>query len=142
MMCHIFNLVKKLLNGSTQVILSVCLLPYHIFKPIFISLVHEQLQQQCSPTQETFNSCHPLSGIIEVTTFHLQIKKYIKYIIFFKVKISRYMWSYGHMHDDNFLSPSAAEELPVSSRCNKKFNRPCDVPSAGQVVSSSNPHTL
>ncbi|XP_030614914.1 probable G-protein coupled receptor 82 [Archocentrus centrarchus] len=60
------SLLRRVLRNIVviQVILSVCLLPYHIFKPIFISLVHEQLP--CSPTQEIFNSCHPLSSIIEL----------------------------------------------------------------------------
>ncbi|XP_054915735.1 probable G-protein coupled receptor 82 [Poeciliopsis prolifica] len=47
-----------------QVVLSVCLLPYHIFKPIFIMLAHYQsssLHPSCSST-----SCHPLSVFIEL----------------------------------------------------------------------------
>ncbi|XP_068589779.1 probable G-protein coupled receptor 82 [Cebidichthys violaceus] len=45
-----------------QVVLSVCLLPYHIFKPIFISLVIDQRQLMYSPG----NHCHPLSIFVEL----------------------------------------------------------------------------
>ncbi|XP_062258227.1 probable G-protein coupled receptor 82 [Platichthys flesus] len=45
-----------------QVVLSVCLLPYHIFKPIFISVAHHQLT---SPPN-TPTHCHPLSTLIEL----------------------------------------------------------------------------
>ncbi|XP_075886862.1 putative G-protein coupled receptor 82 [Nelusetta ayraudi] len=43
-----------------QVVLSVCLLPYHIFKPIFIVLAHSQ------PQVPSGNNCHPLSNIVEL----------------------------------------------------------------------------
>uniref|UniRef100_UPI0037E74334 probable G-protein coupled receptor 82 n=1 Tax=Semicossyphus pulcher TaxID=241346 RepID=UPI0037E74334 len=46
-----------------QAVLSVCLLPYHIFKPIFISLVHHQHLPTYSPEH---NLCHPLSNTIEL----------------------------------------------------------------------------
>ncbi|XP_051259272.1 probable G-protein coupled receptor 82 [Dicentrarchus labrax] len=46
-----------------QVVLSVCLLPYHIFKPIFISLAHDERQLTYSPGP---NHCHPLSTLIEL----------------------------------------------------------------------------
>ncbi|XP_072253497.1 probable G-protein coupled receptor 82 isoform X2 [Leuresthes tenuis] len=45
-----------------QVVLSVCLLPYHIFKPIFMTLAH-QPHLLLSPG---VGSCHPLSVLIEV----------------------------------------------------------------------------
>ncbi|XP_075961191.1 putative G-protein coupled receptor 82 [Anarhichas minor] len=45
-----------------QVVLSACLLPYHIFKPIFISLVNDQRQLMYSPG----NHCHPLSIFVEL----------------------------------------------------------------------------
>uniref|UniRef100_A0A3B5QLC6 G protein-coupled receptor 82 n=1 Tax=Xiphophorus maculatus TaxID=8083 RepID=A0A3B5QLC6_XIPMA len=54
-----------------QVVLSLCLLPYHIFKPIFIILAHYQsssLDSSCSAT-----TCHPLNVFIEVTEFHLHV---------------------------------------------------------------------
>ncbi|XP_014886192.1 probable G-protein coupled receptor 82 [Poecilia latipinna] len=46
-----------------QVVLSLCLLPYHIFKPIFIILAHYQPASlhSCSAT-----TCHPLSVFIEL----------------------------------------------------------------------------
>ncbi|KAM4730622.1 putative G-protein coupled receptor 82 [Anableps anableps] len=47
-----------------QVVLSLCLLPYHIFKPIFITLAHHQpalLHSSC-----TVITCHPLSIFIEL----------------------------------------------------------------------------
>ncbi|XP_067460227.1 probable G-protein coupled receptor 82 [Thunnus thynnus] len=47
-----------------QVVLSVCLLPYHIFRPIFISLAHDQPKH--SPGPEIGNHCHPLSILIEL----------------------------------------------------------------------------
>ncbi|XP_073329972.1 probable G-protein coupled receptor 82 [Pagrus major] len=46
-----------------QGVLSVCLLPYHIFKPIFISLAHDQRQATLSPGP---NHCHPLSTFVEL----------------------------------------------------------------------------
>lgn len=54
-----------------QVVLSLCLLPYHVFKPIFIILAHYQsssLDSSCSAT-----TCHPLNVFIEVTDFHLHV---------------------------------------------------------------------
>ncbi|CAK6967721.1 hypothetical protein NQZ68_012717 [Scomber scombrus] len=47
-----------------QVVFSVCLLPYHIFRPIFISLAHDQLTH--SPDSSISEQCHPLSTFIEV----------------------------------------------------------------------------
>ncbi|KAJ0070112.1 hypothetical protein NL108_002430, partial [Boleophthalmus pectinirostris] len=41
------------------IVLSVCLLPYHIFKPIFISLASKQAQLMPG------HDCHPLSGLVE-----------------------------------------------------------------------------
>ncbi|XP_070694382.1 probable G-protein coupled receptor 82 [Pempheris klunzingeri] len=46
-----------------QVVLSVCLLPYHIFKPIFISRARDQRLLTYSPDPDT---CHPLSTFIEL----------------------------------------------------------------------------
>ncbi|XP_038577335.1 probable G-protein coupled receptor 82 [Micropterus salmoides] len=46
-----------------QVVFSVCLLPYHIFKPIFISLANDQRQLTFSPGT---NNCHPLSTFVEL----------------------------------------------------------------------------
>ncbi|XP_034549756.1 probable G-protein coupled receptor 82 [Notolabrus celidotus] len=51
-----------------QVVLSVCLLPYHIFKPIFLSLAHHPHQPTFSPQP---NMCHPLSALIELKNFLL-----------------------------------------------------------------------
>ncbi|XP_021180695.2 probable G-protein coupled receptor 82 isoform X1 [Fundulus heteroclitus] len=48
-----------------QVVLSLCLLPYHIYKPIFITLAHDQpapLHSSC-PAVDT---CHPLNSFIEI----------------------------------------------------------------------------
>ncbi|XP_026152016.1 probable G-protein coupled receptor 82 isoform X2 [Mastacembelus armatus] len=45
-----------------QIVLSVCLLPYHIFKAIFISLAYHQHQ----PTPREYDDCHPLSTIVEL----------------------------------------------------------------------------
>ncbi|XP_041699916.2 probable G-protein coupled receptor 82 isoform X1 [Coregonus clupeaformis] len=46
-----------------QVVLIVCMLPYHIFKSIFVSIV----QHQADPaTTTTRGPCHPLSAIVEV----------------------------------------------------------------------------
>ncbi|MEQ2202168.1 hypothetical protein XENOCAPTIV_025939 [Xenoophorus captivus] len=48
-----------------QVVLSLCLLPYHIFKPIFTTLAHDQpalLHSSC-PDNIT---CHPLNIFIEL----------------------------------------------------------------------------
>ncbi|XP_008435432.1 probable G-protein coupled receptor 82 [Poecilia reticulata] len=49
-----------------QIVLSLCLLPYHIFKPIFIILAHYQPSSlhSCSAT-----TCHPLSVFIELKNF-------------------------------------------------------------------------
>lgn len=47
-----------------QIVLSVCLLPYHIFKPIFIYLASKQAL--LIPGHGI--DCHPLSGMVEVTT--------------------------------------------------------------------------
>ncbi|KAI3356483.1 hypothetical protein L3Q82_017226, partial [Scortum barcoo] len=49
-----------------QVVLSVCLLPYHIFKPIFIFLAHNQHQLTYSPGPNVYNHCHPLSKFVEL----------------------------------------------------------------------------
>ncbi|XP_067371095.1 probable G-protein coupled receptor 82 [Channa argus] len=46
-----------------QLVLSVCLLPYHIFKPIFISVAHKKHQPSLP---EHNNQCHPLSSFVEV----------------------------------------------------------------------------
>ncbi|XP_054470659.1 probable G-protein coupled receptor 82 isoform X2 [Anoplopoma fimbria] len=53
-----------------QVVLSVCLLPHHIFKPIFLSLIINQRLQMYSPGPDICNSCHPLSTFVEVTEYH------------------------------------------------------------------------
>uniref|UniRef100_A0A8C6T855 G protein-coupled receptor 82 n=1 Tax=Neogobius melanostomus TaxID=47308 RepID=A0A8C6T855_9GOBI len=45
-----------------QIVLSVCLLPYHIFKPIFIYLAFKQAE--VTPGYGIY--CHPLSGMVEV----------------------------------------------------------------------------
>lgn len=54
-----------------QIVLSVCLLPFHIYKPIFITLTLHQpdLLHYLGPDD---CSCHPLNICIEVTTFHLR----------------------------------------------------------------------
>ncbi|XP_078118803.1 putative G-protein coupled receptor 82 isoform X2 [Sander vitreus] len=49
-----------------QIVLSVCLLPYHIFKPIFIYLAHYQHQLKYSPGPNICNHCHPLSTFVEL----------------------------------------------------------------------------
>ncbi|XP_059198385.1 probable G-protein coupled receptor 82 [Centropristis striata] len=49
-----------------QTVLSVCLLPYHIFKPIFISLAINQPQLTYSPSPDVCSSCHPLSTMVEL----------------------------------------------------------------------------
>ncbi|XP_040912691.1 probable G-protein coupled receptor 82 isoform X2 [Toxotes jaculatrix] len=49
-----------------QVVLSVCLLPYHIFKPIFIFLAHYQRQLTYPPRTSAWNHCHPLSTFVEL----------------------------------------------------------------------------
>lgn len=54
-----------------QVVLSVCLLPYHIFKPIFIFLAHNQRQPTYSPGLNTCNHCHPLSKLVELKNYLL-----------------------------------------------------------------------
>ncbi|XP_008278179.1 probable G-protein coupled receptor 82 [Stegastes partitus] len=55
------SLLSRVLRNIVviQVVLSVCLLPYHIFKPIFISLAQ-------SPCTNTRNDCHPLSIFVEL----------------------------------------------------------------------------
>uniref|UniRef100_A0A3Q3F897 G protein-coupled receptor 82 n=1 Tax=Labrus bergylta TaxID=56723 RepID=A0A3Q3F897_9LABR len=53
-------------TGSSQVVLSVCLLPYHIFKPVFIYLAHDQPMLTFSTRPDT---CHPLSTIVELKSF-------------------------------------------------------------------------
>ncbi|KAM8749049.1 putative G-protein coupled receptor 82 isoform 2-T2 [Acanthopagrus schlegelii] len=59
------SLLGKVLRNIVviQVVLSVCLLPYHIFKPIFISLAHDQHQGTSSPGP---NQCHPLASFVEL----------------------------------------------------------------------------
>ncbi|KAM6978688.1 putative G-protein coupled receptor 82 [Tautogolabrus adspersus] len=49
-----------------QVVLSVCLLPFHIFKPVFVYLAHDQPLLAFSTRPDT---CHPLSTTIEVKNF-------------------------------------------------------------------------
>ncbi|XP_049904398.1 probable G-protein coupled receptor 82 [Epinephelus moara] len=49
-----------------QVVISVCLLPYHIFKPIFLSRAHDLRQLTYSPGPNTCSHCHPLSSLIEL----------------------------------------------------------------------------
>ncbi|KAK5860605.1 hypothetical protein PBY51_022069 [Eleginops maclovinus] len=49
-----------------QVVLSVCLLPYHIYKPIFISLANDQRQLTYSPGPDTCKQCHPFSTLVEL----------------------------------------------------------------------------
>uniref|UniRef100_A0A3P8TRE4 G protein-coupled receptor 82 n=1 Tax=Amphiprion percula TaxID=161767 RepID=A0A3P8TRE4_AMPPE len=62
------SLLSRVLRNIVviQVVLSVCLLPYHIFKPIFISLAHDQLELAPSPGNDTCSSCHPLSIFVEL----------------------------------------------------------------------------
>ncbi|XP_071782480.2 putative G-protein coupled receptor 82 [Centroberyx gerrardi] len=68
------SLLGKVLRNIVviQVVLIVCLLPHHVFKPIFISLVHEQ-RQLSHPAHSSSalgpnptNHCHPLSTLIEL----------------------------------------------------------------------------
>ncbi|XP_032385265.1 probable G-protein coupled receptor 82 [Etheostoma spectabile] len=49
-----------------QIVLSVCLLPYHIFKPIFVYVAHYRHQLSYSPGPNICNHCHPLSTIVEL----------------------------------------------------------------------------
>ncbi|XP_047457827.1 probable G-protein coupled receptor 82 [Mugil cephalus] len=61
------SLLSRVLRNIVviQIVLSVCLLPYHIFKPIFISLAHdEELTHSLSP--QICTHCHPLSHLIEL----------------------------------------------------------------------------
>ncbi|XP_017284561.1 probable G-protein coupled receptor 82 [Kryptolebias marmoratus] len=53
-----------------QIVLSVCLLPFHIYKPIFITVAHGQpdLLHYTGPDD---CSCHPLNIYIEVKNFLL-----------------------------------------------------------------------
>ncbi|XP_028250180.1 probable G-protein coupled receptor 82 [Parambassis ranga] len=62
------NLLTRVFRNIVviQVVLSVCLLPYHIYKPIFISLAHDQLELAFTYGPEICNSCHPLSTFIEL----------------------------------------------------------------------------
>ncbi|KAG7231404.1 hypothetical protein INR49_011969 [Caranx melampygus] len=47
-----------------QVVLSVCLLPYHVFKPIFITLAHHQMMDPAAANIS--GRCHPLSALVEL----------------------------------------------------------------------------
>ncbi|XP_033979541.1 probable G-protein coupled receptor 82 [Trematomus bernacchii] len=49
-----------------QVVLSVCLLPYHIYKPIFISLANDQRQLRYLPGPNICKQCHPFSILVEL----------------------------------------------------------------------------
>ncbi|XP_070771433.1 probable G-protein coupled receptor 82 [Enoplosus armatus] len=49
-----------------QVVLSLCLLPHHIFKPIFISLARDHRQRTYSPGSDICALCHPLSAFVEL----------------------------------------------------------------------------
>ncbi|KAM7380235.1 hypothetical protein PAMP_003547 [Pampus punctatissimus] len=60
--CLLGKVLRKIV--IIQVVLSVCLLPYHIFKPIFISLAHGPLKH--SPGPNISNHCHQLSTLIEL----------------------------------------------------------------------------
>ncbi|XP_029967422.1 probable G-protein coupled receptor 82 isoform X2 [Salarias fasciatus] len=63
------SLLSRVLRNIVviQVVLSVCLLPYHIFKPIFIYLAHSQeLPPALSDDSGTCSLCHPLSVSVEV----------------------------------------------------------------------------
>ncbi|MED6259487.1 hypothetical protein ATANTOWER_023784 [Ataeniobius toweri] len=48
-----------------QVVLSLCLLPYHIFKPIFTTLAHDQPAPLHSSCPDNI-TCHPLNIFIEL----------------------------------------------------------------------------
>lgn len=45
-----------------QLVLSVCLLPYHIFKPIFIALASKEAEEM--PGHDVH--CHPFSALVEI----------------------------------------------------------------------------
>ncbi|MEQ2238507.1 hypothetical protein ILYODFUR_033818 [Ilyodon furcidens] len=51
-----------------QVVLSLCLLPYHIFKPIFTTLAHDQPAPLHSSSPDNI-TCHPLNIFIELKNF-------------------------------------------------------------------------
>ncbi|XP_064871788.1 probable G-protein coupled receptor 82 [Oncorhynchus nerka] len=71
--CAVVNGSQRLLGRVfrnivvIQVVLIVCMLPYHIFKSIFISIV----QHQADPATTIRGPCHPLSAIVEVKNFLL-----------------------------------------------------------------------
>uniref|UniRef100_A0A8C7RX81 G protein-coupled receptor 82 n=1 Tax=Oncorhynchus mykiss TaxID=8022 RepID=A0A8C7RX81_ONCMY len=71
--CAVVNGSQRLLGRVfrnivvIQVVLIVCMLPYHIFKSIFISIV----QHQADPATTIRGPCHPLSTIVEVKNFLL-----------------------------------------------------------------------
>ncbi|XP_028993034.1 probable G-protein coupled receptor 82 [Betta splendens] len=48
-----------------QFVLSVCLLPYHVFKPIFISFAHSRFELTNTPG-DVHDRCHPFSTYVEV----------------------------------------------------------------------------
>ncbi|KAJ8004680.1 hypothetical protein DPEC_G00138830 [Dallia pectoralis] len=52
-----------------QVVLTVCLLPHHIFKSIFIAIVENQ--EQADPVITAREPCHSLSAAVEVKNFLL-----------------------------------------------------------------------
>ncbi|CAN9498543.1 unnamed protein product [Ophioblennius macclurei] len=63
------SLLSRVLRNIVviQVVLSVCLLPYHIFKPVFIYLAHIQtLPPPPSGHAPSCSSCHPLAVYVEV----------------------------------------------------------------------------
>ncbi|KAM6934097.1 putative G-protein coupled receptor 82 [Xenentodon cancila] len=61
------SLLKRVFRNIVviKVVLSVCLLPYHIFKPIFITLAHDEPQLLYTPGPDLC-SCHPLSFLVEM----------------------------------------------------------------------------
>lgn len=46
-----------------QAVLTICLMPHHIFKAVFVALTHENLN---SPSPPVMGVCHPLSVHVEV----------------------------------------------------------------------------
>ncbi|XP_038131688.1 probable G-protein coupled receptor 82 isoform X1 [Cyprinodon tularosa] len=51
-----------------QVVLSICMLPYHIFKPIVLTLAYDPPTPQPSSCPSK-HSCHPINTFIEVKNF-------------------------------------------------------------------------
>lgn len=117
-------LIPILILCPPKVVLSVCLLPYHIFKPIFIVLAHDQPQVQLPSRSD----CHPFSTMVEVTCDFPSKKPPLA---------ADCCWI-----ESLLVLCASAEELPALSGCPERIHRPSDVLPAGQDLPPSDQESV